>query len=459
MKVRYKITFAFVILTITLLVTFSILIYFITVQQQERDFNKRLENRCLTVATLLTRLPVNGYEVLSKIDSSTTNMLLSENISVFNRFNERLYFFSREHEQPMPIDLQFLNQVREKGIVESSSDQKAQVGIYYEKSASPLIIITSAINQNSINNLRELRKSLFSAFIVATILSLLVGWFFSRRLLRPIEEIATTVDNISANNIEKRLPEFPVNDEWNKLSVTFNNLLHRLQESFEIQGRFISNASHELSTPLTSVINQIDVTLQKSRTNEEYLEILQSVQSDAQHMTDLTQQLLVLARTSRGGALQTTAIRVDEIIMELPSLLKKISTEYSAQVFFDELPDNEDLSTVDGNYELLLSAFQNIAENGCKYSPDHTVNISLSFIDARIIVLFTNKSEAGNTIEMEKIFQPFQRGINAMGAPGYGLGLSLTRRIILVHRGEIKAELNEDDQMVVSVILPSSRIY
>jgi signal transduction histidine kinase len=86
---------------------------------------------------------------------------------------------------------------------------------------------------------------------------------------------------------------------------------------------------------------------------------------------------------------------------------------------------------VDGNYELLLSAFQNIAENGCKYSPDHTVNISLSFIDGRIIVLFTNKAEAAGSIEMDTIFQPFQRGENATGAPGYGLGLSLTRRIIL----------------------------
>jgi two-component system sensor histidine kinase ArlS len=118
------------------------------------------------------------------------------------------------------------------------------------------------------------------------------------------------------------------------LSVTFNNLLHRLQESFEIQGRFISNASHELSTPLTSVINQIDVTLRKSRTNEEYLKVLQSVQSDAQHMTDLTQQLLVLARTSRGGALATMGIRIDEVIMELPGFIKKNIAGLFSTCFF-----------------------------------------------------------------------------------------------------------------------------
>jgi two-component system sensor histidine kinase ArlS len=263
-------------------------------------------------------------------------------------------------------------------------------------------------------------------------LSLLAGWFFSRQLLKPIEEIATTVDDISATNIEKRLPELSVNDEWNKLSVTFNNLLHRLQESFEIQGRFISNASHELSTPLTSVINQIDVTLRKNRTNEEYLKVLQSVQSDAQHMTDLTQQLLVLARTSRGGALPTMGIRIDEVIMELPGLLKKISPNYSAQVFFDELPDNEQLSMVEGNYELLLSAFQNISRRT-------GVNIHLiiwsifhyHLLMAGSLFYLPIRQRATGSIEMETIFQPFQRGENATGAPGYGLGLSLTRRIIL----------------------------
>jgi two-component system sensor histidine kinase ArlS len=146
---------------------------------------------------------------------------------------------------------------------------------------------------------------------------------------------------------------------------------------------------------------------------------------------------------------------IDEIIMEIPSLLKKVSSEYSAQVFFDELPENENLGMVNGNYDLLLSALKNITENGCKYSPDHTVNISLSFVERRILVLFTNKTESFNETEIDTIFQPFQRGTNATNAPGYGLGLSLTRRIILLHKGEIKAEVNKKNQLLVSVIFPS----
>ncbi|MES2332297.1 MAG: HAMP domain-containing sensor histidine kinase [Bacteroidota bacterium] len=456
MKVRYKITLAFLLLTVTVLVAFSIVIYYNTASQYKRDFNRRLKNRSITVASLLSRLPVNGYEFLSKIDSSTTNMLLAETISIFDSSKERLYYFSREKNGFTSIDPELLDDIKLKGMVSTSDGQKQLSGIYYQQSSKPVIVITSAIDQTSINNLRELRRSLLAAFLAATLLSLLAGWLFSRQLLRPIEKIAMTVDKISATNIENRLPELPVKDEWNTLSETFNNLLHRLQESFELQGRFISNASHELSTPLTSVINQIDVTLRKQRSSEEYLEVLKSIQADTQHMADLTQQLLLLARTSRGGSLQTAGIRIDEVLMELPSLLRQTDSEYIVKLFFDEIPDNENLSIVDGNYELLLSACRNIAENGCKYSPDHTIHISLSFIERKIIILFSNIAGSFDGMEIDQIFQPFQRGSNAISAPGYGLGLSLTRRIILVHKGEIKAELNESGQMLVSVILPSS---
>jgi two-component system sensor histidine kinase ArlS len=304
-------------------------------------------------------------------------------------------------------------------------------------------------------NLAELVKTLSLAFFAGIVLTFFIGWIFSAELVKPVEKIATTVNNISANNIENRLPESPVNDEWNKLAITFNNLLQRLQDSFELQGRFISNASHELSTPLTAVSNQIDVTLQKSRTNEEYLEVLHSVRDDVHHMSALTQQLLNIARTARGGVVNTESTRVDEILMELPSLLKRISPQYAVKLSFDELPENEKLCMINGNYELLLSAFRNLAENGCKYAPDHIVNISLSFTGTRIVIRFSNVYESLRPDEVEKIFQPFQRGSNAANEPGYGLGLSLTRRIILLHKGEIKAELKAND-LEITVMVPSA---
>lgn len=456
MKVKYRIATAFMLLTMLVLAALCLFIYFNTASQQHQDFEKRLHNRALTAASLLFQHPDNGYRLLSTLNSATANLLVSENINVYNNRNQRIYRFAKNYSDTLATNTDFLNKVRLNGYLSSDLGNKQVVAIYYQQTASPVVVVASAIDETGKNNLADLQQSLILAFIAGSLLSYLTGWLFSKRLLQPIEKITTTVNNISATNIENRLPESAVTDEWNKLSVTFNNLLSRLQESFEVQGRFISNASHELSTPLTAVINQIDVALRKPRTNEEYLAVLESVQADVEHMSTLTQQLLNIARTARGGAIQTEPVRIDEIIMEIPFLLKKISPGYIVQTFFDELPDDENLCTVNGNYELLLSAFRNIAENGCKYAPDHTVKISLSFIENRIVVLFNNRYTFFNPDELESMFQPFQRGANAGKEKGYGLGLSLTRRIILLHKGEIKAEITAPGTILISLILPSS---
>jgi signal transduction histidine kinase len=456
MKVRYKITLAFILLTITLLAALCIITYYITAGQQKRDFDRRLFNRTSTIASLLSKLPVNGYQVLSTIDSSTSNLLSAITIHVYNDSNASIYEFSRNVADSFDVDPEILNKARKQGMVNTSLGEREMVAVYYKKSITPIVVVTSAIDKNGRNNLNELSNALLTAFLAGIFLSFVIGWIFSVQLLKPVERIATMVDAISANNLQERLTESKVNDEWNRLSVTFNGLLQRLQDSFEIQGRFISNASHELSTPLTSVSNQIDVILQNSRSTEEYLAVLQSVRMDVHHMSELTRQLLNMARTARGGTVNTEPVRVDEIIMELPALLKKISPDYNALLSFDELPENEALCTVNGNYELLLSAFRNIAENGCKYSPDHTIHISLLFRGTRITVLFSNQYESFDALETEKIFEPFQRGSNAVKEPGYGLGLSLTRRILLLHRGGIKAEINNGNTLLISVVLPSS---
>lgn len=456
MKVRYKITLVFVLFTVTALASLCVLAYYITQSQQERDFNRRHLNRTATISNLLEKLPEHsGYETLSMVDSSMATLLVFYNIHLYNDKNECVYRFNRAGGQDITVNPQVLAEARRNGSATENIDGRQIAAIYQSGAHPPVVVVTVASDENGKKNLAELTKTLMVAFFASMLLSCIAGWLFSKRLLNPVEEIALTVNTISANNIEARLTESKINDEWNKLAITFNRLLDRLQDSFEIQGRFISNASHELSTPLTAISNQIDVIVQKERSNAEYLQVLHSVRMDVQLMTDLTQELLMLARTARGGALQAEKVRIDEILMDIPSVLRKITSGYNVHLFFDELPENESQSMVQGNFELLFSAFRNLAQNGCKYSPDHTVNIDLSFPDNKIHVGFSNKYESFNPDDLDAIFQPFQRGKNAVTQPGYGLGLSLSRRIILLHKGEIKAELKEPGIMYLSVTLPS----
>ncbi len=455
MKVKYKITLAFIVLAVLLLLSSCLFTFLNTKKQQERDFAKMLQNKALTISSLIFTNKKVNYNILSKVDSASKNLLFSENINVFNNNNERIYHFIENANDTTEVPIKLVEQARvEKKVITQLLTQEA-IAMYFTRNNYPIVITVSASDENGKSKLEALKWNLVYSFLVGSILSFLFGWVFSNIILKPLVNISNRVNKISASNFEERLPVNTLKDEWSILAKTFNELLTRLRESFELQGRFIANASHELSTPLTSVSNQIDVVLRKDRTKDEYLQVLRSVKSDVQHMSELTQQLLEIARTSSGGSIQTENVRVDELLMEIPSLMKKIDPEYNVTIFFDELPEDEDYCFVNGNYALLLAAFKNIAENGCKYSPNHHVKVSLSFIENKIVILFSNTCVTISQNEIDHLFQPFQRGSNSNSIKGYGLGLSLTRRIMLIHKGEIKAEISNDSTIMISVILRS----
>jgi two-component system sensor histidine kinase ArlS len=456
MKVRYKITFAFVIISATMLAILFAVTYLSTISQQEKDFSRRLYNRALTVCYLYQKLSPASYDLLSRVDSSTINLMGAETIQIFNYKNEQIYRFAHNYADTIPIPAELVNKAKVEGQASETINGKQLFALYQQPVEIPVTVVVSAINITGQNNLRELLQNQVKTFVAGILLSFFAGLFFSRRILMPLQKVSATVKEISANNIENRLDKGQAKDEWYELTDTFNSLLARLQESFEIQGRFIANAAHELSTPLTSIRSQIDVVLNKDRDKDAYRKVLEHVSSEVEHLGSLTHQLLNIARTARGGAIQTELVRVDELLMELPGTLQKNSPGYVVDIFFDDLPEEEMHCMVNGNYELLQAAFRNIAENGCKYATDNRVNISLSFIPGAIVILFSNTSDSIDPDEISALFQPFQRGSNAAGTKGYGLGLSLTRRIILLHKGEVKVELTGIKTVVVSVVLPSA---
>ena len=127
------------------------------------------------------------------------------------------------------------------------------------------MIAAAAFDEEGNTKLNNLKIILLIGFILVNLIALTSGYFFSKILLRPIKKIADEVNDISAQSLAHRIKSGNAKDEWNYLAETLNELLNRLQKSFEIQSRFISSASHELSTPLTSISSQFEVSLQRNR--------------------------------------------------------------------------------------------------------------------------------------------------------------------------------------------------
>ena len=240
--------------------------------------------------------------------------------------------------------------------------------------------------------------------------------------------------------------------------LTLNELLNRLQESFDMQRRFISNASHELSTPLTAILSQLEVCLQRERSAEEYRHVLKSIYQDVQHLAKLTQTLLEFAKASGNpGGLEIDLVRMDEIILSLPGRVSKINSAYNVKMDFSHLPEEEESLLVFGNEALLFTAINNIVVNACKYSDDHLAQVSLEVIDNIISIYVTDQGKGIESSELEKIFQPFYRTEEARSEGGFGLGLSLANRIIKIHKGTIEVTSGLGTGTTFQIQLPSAK--
>jgi signal transduction histidine kinase len=263
------------------------------------------------------------------------------------------------------------------------------------------------------------------------------------------------VQSIYPQNVNQRLTIKNPKDEIGQLTATFNELLERITEVFRLQNLFVSNVSHEMKNPLMKIGSQIDVALLKGRTPEQYLATLQSVRQDIREMGQLSNTLLELAKVSDlNHKLMYDEVRLDETIWEAGDLLLQAEQKYQVQVDFADGLEEDTQLVVKGNAQLLKTAFVNLMENGCKFSENYSVKVSLHFEKDNIEVMFTN-SGVMEQPEMDLIFEPFYRSQNTASIKGYGVGLSLVNRIVKLHGGNITVQ-STGNQTVFVLWLPYS---
>jgi len=180
--------------------------------------------------------------------------------------------------------------------------------------------------------------------------------------------------------------------------------------------------------------------LQRERSNEEYRNVLGSVNDDLKNLNMLVKSLLEIAKVSGSPkGIELSSVRVDEILLHLPSDMKKINKQYAVKLLFDEFPENEEAVMVYGNEYLLYSAIKNIVHNACKFSADHTAIVKLRFNQDNIIVEIEDKGPGISKSEYENIFQPFYRSKTLLNkVPGSGLGLPLADHIVRLYNGTIE---------------------
>lgn len=455
MKLSVKINLLFTAIVTGIVLVIAVIIYNISDQNIQKDFRKRLQTRAARTAYQYHLFKNDTTNLLKSLDSISPAALVNKNINLYDKNGNIFYEYHDEGTTLIEINKSLFDRLETDSIIFFTQGVKdiclmdaASDGISY----TVLAAAENVAGREYISNL----KKLFLIYLpVALLVTILAGFLFARSLVKPINQTIRDVQLITSQNLSHRLYVGNKRDEFSQLNTTFNDLLNRLEESFAIQRRFISNASHEFSTPLTSVSSQIEVALLHNRSEEEYRRVLRSVLEDIKELQQLTKTLLEIANAGTHGAISLDKVRIDEVLLKAHSETMRQHSGYKVSLDFNELPEDENECLVFGNVHLLQSAFRNIIENGCKYSPDRSVHVQLLFRADKAEIRFINKGDIIPEDEISRFFEPFYRGGNAEGKPGVGLGLTLTRRIIHLHKGKLLMASAPEEGTVFTVILPT----
>ncbi len=450
----------FTVLVTAIISVLEFSVHYSAKMERKLIFNKRLRARANSTTQLYSLFGDSGLSIMRRMDtSSTTGVLPSRSIGIFSDQGNELYRFDVKGFRPILLSRENLQEVLVSGEVYFTLDNRDAVAVRRKTDNRTFIVVVAGYDEDGIDRVERLNRILLISLLAGVCLAAIISFIFAGQLLQPLTQIIREVKEISSYDLSHRIRAGSGQDELSQLANTFNELLERLQESFAIQRRFISNASHELSTPLTSVSSQLEVTLQKERGVEEYRQVMISVSEDVQQMRQLTKSLLEIAKTGSQGTIELNEVRVDEVLLKVTADVKKLNSAYRIELNFGEFPEEERDFVVFGNSELLYIAIRNLVENGCKYSPDKKPVVDLSFSNHKVYINVVNKGDVIAAEEIGQIFQPFFRGARTRDQKGFGLGLALAQRIVGLHKGFLTVRSGEESGTVFTIELPSIKIF
>lgn len=443
MKIRNRLTLLFSIIVASIVFIFSFITFVLYADYRNDEFYKRLKDKAQTTARLLADVKEVDKDLLRIIDQNTINELYKEKVIIYDKDNDLIY--SSIDDEVISINQELLNKVRQKKYIEYVEKENEVIGLFYRENKADYVVFVSAFDKYGKRKLENLMYFLGLSSLISVLITIAAGTFFAGRAIEPIIEINKQVSTITIDNLSSRVKTQDSKDEIDQLAQNFNQMLDRIEQSFKIQKSFINNASHELRTPLAVINSQLDVALSQHREKTEYVAILKSLQEDARKMTNLVNTMLVLAKSEeQQNDILNDLIRVDELILSVQDELVSLYPNYTVDFSYISMPENDSDMIIKGNELLLRSAFMNLIENACKFSARHQAKVRINSEGEWLTIHIYDNGIGIPEEDISRIFDPFYRADNGRQVRGFGIGLSITKRAIDLHKGRItvKSELN-----------------
>ena len=456
MKTQTKIALSLVTFNVVILLSFGIGVYIFLNEYAYVDFYKRLETRATIGAKYNLKIDTANAETFKKVREQHLEKLESEKEYIIKVSPDlTLEQLAASHKVPQSL----LENLLKSGLGRYQEGNVFYNGIKLQHDNATYLVIVSANNRFVSHHLYFLRNVLLWGLLFTVVVTVYLSIYFSKHFFDPIKEMVDKVKQISTENIHLRLNEKENNNEISELATTFNDLLNRIETAFETQKNFISNASHELATPLTAIIGAADVALIKERKPEEYQSVLNNVLIQAERLNQITKSLLFLAQTGyKGKKIVFEVLRIDEVIWEVKSLIDRLNPDNKILIDLSLLPEDPKKLKISGNKQLLHLALANILNNACKYSHNKPVFVHIGASYDQVLLFIKDQGIGIPENELPFIYDPFFRASNTHLFEGYGIGLPLARNIIKLHNGTLLVTSKPNSGTSVQINFPLAKI-
>ncbi|WP_428327401.1 HAMP domain-containing sensor histidine kinase [Mucilaginibacter sp.] len=401
------------------------------------DFYDHLMDRANVAAKLYLEADEISADSLNRVRESYIHSLPNEVIRLYDERNGASFIKDKNQFWTSPV----IESVRKHKYLQFSEGQRQTVGIYYNDNQGNFVILVSAIDTQGNKRLNDLIGTMAILLLSVTALLFVMSRWFAQKTLEPIDKVITQMRRVRAGDLSLRVNEGNGKDEISALAHNFNQLLEHLENAFELQQTFVINASHELRTPITTMVGEIEIALNKPRTNSEYEQILRSVLNDSDRLNETISSLLELANVDMNYTQPAyKPVAIDELIWELNDYWTDKAGKGKFIVNILHLPDDQEKLQLLVNKSLLSIALNNIIGNAFKFSENKRVDCDLYADNKDIIVKITDHGVGIMPDELEKVFESFYRGTNVKGYRGNGIGLYITSKIIHLFNGTIAVD-------------------
>ena len=436
MNIRKRILIYFSALSISVIGFSFLLIFAVFSNYRREEYQQRIKDHTISTITDLSEAKQLNHNVLQSMNLLNINKLYQEKTLLFNANKQLIYSSLNDTKIQFSKDLLF-NLSADKPVLESREGDTDVVGVYFVFNKEVYYGITKAYDVFGYSKLEFLKYTLLVLFGLISGLILISSFALANRISKPIISMAAALKIINIETANHLLPIPEARDEIYLLTSRFNELMKRLQDSFSFQKHAVHHISHELKTPISILVSNLE-RLEKESDLEKIKTGINEQKEDTKILGDMINALLEIAKVETHSNLTFQEIRMDELVFDWVSEMKKIHPKFKFDVQFDVKIESVHGLSVQGNLRLLKMVIQNLLLNCVNYASDHRAQIYFKNQRGKLLIQISNKGKNISPEEIPYLFQHFFRGENSQGKRGFGLGLVLVNKIIQLHGGEIE---------------------